>query len=166
MRTRHYSLSRLAIAVVLLALVEGTAFTTAFAVTARAATPPAAPAAQAPAPPQTTNPPYLAGFPSVDRVKSEVRGTDASDTLARQVATFDALSKLLQKMRGPSGFLPDEARFFREYHAAQQDVALKGTEKFSNAEMATYRQSLAQYSNDPVFATNALSLLSPAAQAR
>jgi hypothetical protein len=115
---------------------------------------------------QTTNPPYLAGFPSVDKVKSEVHGSNAVDTIARQVATFDALSKLLQKMRGPNGFLADERRLFGDYYTAQQDVALKGTEKFSDADMATYRQSLARYSGDPAFADGALSLLSPAARAQ
>jgi hypothetical protein len=134
---------------------------------APAAAPAARPAAATPqaAPGGPLNPAYLAGFPSVDKVKSDVRGANAVDTVARQVATFDALEKLLQKTRGPGGFLPDESRFFREYYAAQQDVALKGTEKFSGAEMATYRQSLAKYSDDAAFATSAQSLLSPSARA-
>jgi hypothetical protein len=116
--------------------------------------------------PSTPNPPYLAGFPSVDKVKSEVRGANAVDTVARQVATFDALEKLLQKTKGTRAFLPDESRFFREYYTAQQDVALKGTEKFTPAEMNTYRQSLAKYSDDAAFATGVQSLLSPAARAQ
>ena len=124
------------------------------------------PAAQATPPSQTPNPPYLAGFPSVEKVKSDVRGSSAGDTLARQVATFDALEKVLQKMRAPTGFLPDESRIYKDYYTAQQDIGLKGTEKLSGADMATYRQQLARYEGDPAFATNALSLLSPAARAQ
>ena len=78
---------------------------------------------------QTTNPAYLADMPSVDRVKAQIQGKDATDTAARQVAVFTYLQQYIQRIaynknaRAP--FTPDETRILTAYATAgyqlQQD---------------------------------------------
>ena len=41
---------------------------------------------------QTANTNYTNDYPSVDRVKAEIKGSDPTDTLARQVGVFTYLS--------------------------------------------------------------------------
>ena len=76
--------------------------------------------------PQATNPSYLSQMPSVDRVKAEAKGTDPTDTAARQVATFRQLCAIILDMaiaRIPAteGLLrktSDEDRITADYGAA------------------------------------------------
>lgn len=95
---------------------------------------------------QTTNPAYLADMPSVDRVKVQIQGTDATDTAARQVAVFTYLQQYVQRMknnrtvRGP--YTPDEQRVLTAYSTAayqiQQDYNKSHTpdeaKKFDNVQ--------------------------------
>lgn len=49
---------------------------------------------------QTKNPPYLSQFPSVERVKAEVKGTDPIDTQARLAQAFSLLNHMIQELAG------------------------------------------------------------------
>ena len=49
---------------------------------------------------QTTSPPYLSQFPSVERVKGEITGLDATDTAARQSAAFWWLNQIAMAVGG------------------------------------------------------------------
>jgi hypothetical protein len=63
---------------------------------------------------QTTNSDYTNDLPSVDRVKAEIKGSDPTDTLARQVAVFTYLQTYIDRIkynrsvRGP--YTPGEQR--------------------------------------------------------
>src|SRR5712692_564366 len=63
---------------------------------------------------QATNPAYVADMPSVDRVKAEIKGSDATDTLARQVAVFTYMSAYIQRIKYNrsvrSPYTPEEVR--------------------------------------------------------
>src|ERR1051325_5371128 len=73
------------------------------------------------------DPAYLSDMPSVERVKQEIKGADATDTLARQVSVFNYLSQYIQRIkynrtvRGP--YTPDEARIMAAYDLAAYQIA-------------------------------------------
>jgi tetratricopeptide (TPR) repeat protein len=73
---------------------------------------------------QPTNPPYLAEFPSVERVKSEMQGKDAMDTAARQMGAFWQLQEIIKGMSGlrwtQNALTSDEKRLLGQYAAGYQ----------------------------------------------
>src|SRR6185437_13182748 len=75
---------------------------------------------------QTTNPAYLADMPSVDRVKAQIQGKDATDTAARQVAVFTYLQEYIKRInynKNPRGtFSADEQRVYRAYWTAADQI--------------------------------------------
>jgi tetratricopeptide (TPR) repeat protein len=81
-------------------------------------------AAPASASTQTKNPPYLAQFPSVERVKSEMQGKDAMDTAARQMGAFWQLQEIIKGMSGlrwtTNALTPDEKELLGQYAAGYQ----------------------------------------------
>jgi hypothetical protein len=75
---------------------------------------------------QTTNPPYLSQFPSVERVKSEIKGSDAMDTAARQMGAFWQLRQIIETLAGPRFYrspTPDEKRLTGLYSNAHYTVS-------------------------------------------
>jgi hypothetical protein len=64
-------------------------------------------AAQTPQSARTLDPAYLAGFPSVDAVKSATHGADPTDTTARQVAILFKFEQLVQRMETLPGRRPN-----------------------------------------------------------
>src|ERR1051326_6682437 len=50
------------------------------------------------------DPPYMSQFPSVDRVKNEIKGSDPMDTAARQMGAFWQLQQIIQDLAGPRAF--------------------------------------------------------------
>ncbi len=72
---------------------------------------------------QTTSPPYLSQFPSLERIKADVRGVDAMETAAKQAGIFWQLRQLvydlaLSQRRTDRHFTPDEQRLEVEYRNA------------------------------------------------
>ena len=72
---------------------------------------------------QTTNPPYLAQFPSAEQIKSVVKGADAMETAAKQAGVFWQFYQLISNLaysehRMDRQFTPDEKRMVGEYYAA------------------------------------------------
>jgi len=120
----------------------------------------------------TPNPPYLAGFPSVDKVKSDVRGANAVDTLARQVATLEQLAGFLRRMQMAPGraymqFTPDEQQLLAAYNGAASQMADGYTRTASAADAKTFQNLEGKYSLlDPTTVTSSLALLSPATRAQ
>ena len=47
---------------------------------------------------QATDPPYLAEFPTVQRVRAELRGSDSMDTAARQMGAFWQFGQVIRKL--------------------------------------------------------------------
>src|SRR4029078_9182000 len=75
---------------------------------------------------QATNPPYLAAFPTVDRVKQAMKVADQRETAIRQIGALWELEQIIRQLSGPRefrGFLPDEARIIGEYQVASYYIA-------------------------------------------
>src|SRR3981081_1087175 len=68
---------------------------------------------------QTAKLNYTNDYPSVERVKAEIKGSDPTDTLARQVAVFTYLQAYVQRIkynRSYSGpYTPGEQRIIAAY---------------------------------------------------
>jgi len=75
---------------------------------------------------QTPNPAYLADMPSIDRVKAQIQGKDATDTAARQVAVFTYLQEYIKRIaynKDPrANFTPDEQRIYASYWTAADQI--------------------------------------------
>jgi hypothetical protein len=94
---------------------------------------PASAAAQTAAAPQfpaagtKLNPAYLEEFPSPDQVMANLKGSDAKDTLNRQLGAFEYFKQMIQDLAGDryfkSGFMPDEARLWGAYNLAYNNLA-------------------------------------------
>lgn len=76
---------------------------------------------------QALNPPYLKEFPTVDQVMVQMKGTDAKDTLNRQMGAFEQLKKILQDLAGSrwmrGQLTADEARIRGSYDLAYNNLA-------------------------------------------
>jgi hypothetical protein len=108
-----------------------------------AATKPATPNATAASSPQTAssarttsspkinssavNPAYLAQFPSVDQVMSQLKGTDAKDTTNLELGTFRQLPQFIEDLAGQrwihNQMTPDESRLIGAYTLAYNNLA-------------------------------------------
>ena len=105
---------------------------------------------------QTANTNYTNDYPSVDRVKAEIKGSDPTDTLARQVAVFTYLStqidriKLNRDYRGP--YTPDETRVMTRL---QRSPPIRSRRTTPNPTPPPRRRpssvSTANYEMDPTF---------------
>jgi superkiller protein 3 len=85
---------------------------------------------------QATNPAYLSQFPSVERVKAEIKGTDAMDTAARQMGALWQLQEIIKELSGfrwtRNQLTPDENRLLGQYAAGYQ-TAGQPYERIQNA---------------------------------
>src|SRR5260370_39436931 len=77
---------------------------------------------------QRPGPNYTADMPSVDRVKAEIKGSDPTDTLARQFAVFTYLSTYIQRIKHSSTiaapYTPHEWRVMGAYDSAKCHISL------------------------------------------
>jgi hypothetical protein len=87
---------------------------------------------------QTTNPAYLADFPSVDKVMTTMKTADPDETAARQMAAFTWLQQMIlqlagprQFVRGPGGLTADENKLRQEYSTALYNI-VKSNPKYND----------------------------------
>jgi hypothetical protein len=146
------------------------------------AQPPAAPrpAAQSPAAPQATAPPmpvarpgqplnpaYLGGMPSPDAVKQRIQGSNAVDTLARQVAVLNRLPRLItDRMRlAPErkfDLTPDEIQVANAYSLTSYQLSQEYTKSATPEAVKSFQQLVARYEGDPALNDQMMGLLSAA----
>src|SRR5687767_12455927 len=71
-----------------------------------------------------STPASISQFPSVDRVKIELKGADPMDTAARQMGAFWQLQQIIKQMTGlrwtRNQLTPEEKRLIGDYSAAYQ----------------------------------------------
>src|SRR5215470_12805446 len=85
---------------------------------------------------------YTNDYPSVERVKAEIKGSDPTDTLARQVGVLTYLSTQIQRIklnrdyRGP--FTPDETRLMTAYTAAAYQMTQDYNKSHTPAEQQAF----------------------------
>src|SRR6266567_6225962 len=93
---------------------------------------------------------YTNDLPSVERVKAEIKGSDATDSLARQVAVFEYLQVYIQRIklnrdyRGP--YSPGETKLLTDYAKAQYDLTQSYTKTHTPGELQTFQQKEGNYS--------------------
>src|SRR5882757_2540145 len=98
---------------------------------------------------QTASPDYTNDLPSVERVKAEIKGSDPTDTLARQVAVFTYLYtyvdriKLNRDYRGP--YTPGETRVMTAYRLAAYQISQDYAKTHTPAEAAAFERLHGQY---------------------
>ena len=98
---------------------------------------------------QAANSDYTVDLPSVDRVKAEIKGSDPTDTLARQVAVFTYLYtyvdriKLNRDYRGP--YTSGETRVMTAYRTAAYQMSQDYAKTHTPAEAAAFERLHGQY---------------------
>ncbi|MBS1798769.1 MAG: hypothetical protein JSS95_02990 [Acidobacteria bacterium] len=94
-------------------------------------------------------------MPSVERVRTEIKGSDETDTLARQEAVFNVLVQYVNRikssrsMRGP--FTPDEQKFFDAYRLAAYQISQQYEKTHSAAETQAFNGLHNRYEMDGAF---------------
>ncbi len=103
--------------------------------------------ALAQAPPATGD--YTAALPSVEKVKAQLKGTDPTDTIARQVAVFTYLQTYITRIRdarkynGP--FTPGEEKLMRDYALAGYQLSQDFSKTHSPDEVKAFQQVEGKY---------------------
>jgi hypothetical protein len=98
---------------------------------------------------QAGNTNYTADLPSVERVKAEIKGSDPTDTLARQVAVFTYLPVYIERIkynrtvRGP--YTPDEARLIGAYNLAAYQISQDYAKTHTPEEAKAFERLHGQY---------------------
>src|SRR5581483_7592819 len=88
---------------------------------------------------------YLAGMPSVEKVENLIQGTDPTDTLARQVAIFNVLPSLIERMgmepsRRYGDTTPDESKVSGSYRLAAYQLTQEYAKSHSADELKAFNQ--------------------------
>ena len=99
---------------------------------------------------QTTNPAYLAGLPTVERVKHDLKGKDATDTLARQVSVFTYLPAIIDRMANGPGRkygqrTPDEIKYSTMYGLAGYEMSQAYAKSHTPEEAKAFEQLHGRY---------------------
>ena len=80
----------------------------------------------------------LAGMPTVEQVKTVIKGSDETDTLARQVAVFEQLTEYITRIktsrtvRGP--YTPEEQKLYQDYSQAATQITQQYQKTHTKAE--------------------------------
>jgi len=98
------------------------------------------------------SPSYLNGMPSVEFVKSQIRGKDATDTLARQVAVFNELPTVITRFqladRKRYDATPDEQKVTGLYQLAGYELEQGYKKTHTAAEAQAFTQLHGRYELD------------------
>jgi|GEM_PF-1955833 len=92
---------------------------------------------------------YTAALPSVEKVKAQLKGSDATDTIARQVAVFTYLQTYIQRIketrdyRGP--YSAGEQKLLRDYSLAGYQLSQDFTKTHTAAEVTAFQQKEGRY---------------------
>lgn len=104
---------------------------------------------------QTASPDYTNDLPSVERVKAEIKGSDPTDSLARQVAVFTYLYtyvdriKLNRDYRGP--YTPGETRVMTAYRLAAYQMSQDYAKTHTPDEAKAFERLHGQYEMNSEF---------------
>ena len=96
------------------------------------------------------NPPYLNSLPSAETVEKLIQGSDATDTLARQVAVFNILKERIQRhiatdKSRPFRATPDEDKVSYAYSYAAWELEEGYKKAHSKEEAAAFAQAHGRY---------------------
>jgi hypothetical protein len=98
---------------------------------------------------QTASADYTSDLPSVERVKAEIKGSDPTDTLARQVAVFTYLQAYVERIkynRSISGpYTPGEQRVIAAYSLAAYQMSQDYAKTHTSDEAKAFERLHGQY---------------------
>ena len=98
---------------------------------------------------------YTAGLPSVQRVETEIKGSDPTDALARQVAVFNYLVAYIDRIklnRSYSGpYTPGEQKMMGDYRLAAYQLSQNYAKTHTAAEAAAFERLHGKYEEDSAF---------------
>lgn len=104
---------------------------------------------------QATSSDYTNDLPSVERVKAEIKGSDPTDTLARQVAVFTYLQAYIDRIksnRDPHGaFTPGEAKMWNAYRNAAYYISQDYAKAHTPSEAEAFERLHGRYEMDGPF---------------
>ncbi len=92
---------------------------------------------------------YTKDLPSVQRVESQIKGADPTDTTARQVAVFTYLQSYIQRIKLArdyrGAYSPGEQKLMGDYSLAAYQLTQDFTKSHSPAEVKAFQQKEGQY---------------------
>jgi hypothetical protein len=98
---------------------------------------------------------YTVDLPSVERVKAEIKGSDPTDALARQVAVFNYLYTYVDRIkynravRGP--YTPGEQRVMAAYRLAAYQISQDYAKSHTPSEATAFERLHGQYEMNSAF---------------
>jgi hypothetical protein len=104
---------------------------------------------------QTASADYANDLPSVQRVKAEIKGSDATDTLARQAAVFNYLVSYIDRIKYNrtvrGDFTPGEQKMMGAYRLSAYQISQDYAKTHTAAEAAAFERLHGQYEMNDVF---------------
>jgi hypothetical protein len=98
---------------------------------------------------------YTNDLPSVERVKAEIKGSDATDTLARQVAVFTNLQSYIDRIKYNrtvrGNFTPGETRMRGAYSVAAYQISQDYSKSHTPAETDAFGHLYGKYEMSTTF---------------
>jgi hypothetical protein len=104
---------------------------------------------------QATSADYTNDLPSVERVKAEIKGSDPTDTLARQVAVFTYLQTYIDRIKSNrsqrSPFTPGESKMWNAYRNAAYQISQDYAKTHTPSEAQAFERLHGYYTMDGAF---------------
>lgn len=105
---------------------------------------------------QATSSDYTNDLPSVERVKAEIKGSDPTDTLARQVAVFTYLQTYIDRIKSNrsqrGSFTPGESKMWNAYRNAAYEISQEYAKTHTPAEAKAFERLHGYYTmNGPFY---------------
>jgi hypothetical protein len=98
---------------------------------------------------QATSSDYTNDLPSVERVKAEIKGSDPTDTLARQVAVFTYLQTYIDRIKSNrtqrGTFTPGEQKMWNAYRNAAYEISQEYAKTHTPAEAQAFERLHGRY---------------------
>lgn len=104
---------------------------------------------------QATSSDYTNDLPSVERVKAEIKGSDPTDALARQVAVFTYLQAYIDRIKSNRNYrgdyTPGEQRMLGAYRLAAYQMSQDYAKTHTPAEAQAFERLHGRYEMDSAF---------------
>ena len=104
---------------------------------------------------QTPSSDYTNDLPSVERVKAEIKGSDPTDTLARQVAVFTYLQAYIDRIKSNRSargtFTPSEQKMWNAYRNAAYEISQEYAKTHTPAEAQAFERLHGRYEMNGTF---------------
>ena len=104
---------------------------------------------------QTPSSDYTNDLPSVERVKAEIKGSDPTDTLARQVAVFTYLQAYIDRIKSNRSargtFTPGEQKMWNAYRNAAYEISQDYAKTHTPAEAQAFERLHGRYEMNSTF---------------